>query len=121
FDMRARAALRHPAPVATNLGFVFITEESIKRVWDGSVGLHFGLLWPRQVYGRLVSELSEQGAKAVAFDIILSELRTDYPDVEIANGGFTNSDVLFAMDCRRAGNVILAVTPDKSLPPLFVT
>ncbi|MEI4878445.1 hypothetical protein, partial [Klebsiella pneumoniae] len=54
YDLRARAALNFPAPVATNLAFVSIEDSSIKAVQDGSLGYSFGLLWPRQVSGRLV-------------------------------------------------------------------
>jgi CHASE2 domain-containing sensor protein len=44
FDMRAREALRlSPPSVATNLGFVYIDEESIHRVRNGSLGYRFGL------------------------------------------------------------------------------
>ncbi|HVV02558.1 MAG TPA: CHASE2 domain-containing protein, partial [Verrucomicrobiae bacterium] len=77
YDMRVREAARsHPA-VAPNLGFVFIDEESVRAVSNGSVGFRFGLYWPRQVYGRLVDELNAQGAKAIAFDVIFGELRPD--------------------------------------------
>ncbi len=64
YDARVRPAARFPSPVATNLGFVFVDEESIRAVRNGSVGFHFGLHWPRQVYGRLVQELSIQGPKS---------------------------------------------------------
>ena len=73
FDLRARAALRFHPVVATNLGFVFIDEDSIRNIWNGSLGYRFGMLWPRQVYGRLLYELSAQGARAVALDIVADE------------------------------------------------
>jgi hypothetical protein len=50
FDIRSRAALHFRVNLATNLGFVFINEESVRRIWDGSLGYHFGLYWPGQVY-----------------------------------------------------------------------
>jgi len=75
FDMRAREALHFSPSVATNLGFVYIEEESVHRVRNGSLGYRFGLYWPRQVYGRVVQELAQQGAKTIAFVIILGELR----------------------------------------------
>ena len=121
FDMRARQALRFPAPVATNLGFVFINEESVRKVWNGSLGFHFGLLWPRQVYGRLVNELSAQGAQTVAFDILLAELRPDHPSVQMTDGQNIESDDFFALQLRRAGNVLIAITKDVTPPPLFLT
>ena len=78
YDMRVRAALKFPQPSATNLGFVYIDEESIDQVRTNAVGFRFGLYWPRQVYGRLIQELSLQGAKAVAFDVVFGELREDH-------------------------------------------
>ncbi|HZT24031.1 MAG TPA: adenylate/guanylate cyclase domain-containing protein [Verrucomicrobiae bacterium] len=121
YDLRARAALHFPAPVATNLAFAAITEDTLRAVKDGSVGFHFGLLWPREVYGRIVNELSEQGAQAVAFDVLFSDLRADHPPVQMADGHLMESDEYFAWQMRRAGNVILADTSDAPLPELFVT
>ena len=66
----------------------------------------FGLYWPRQVYGRVVEELSAQGAKAIAFDVLFGELRPDHPPVQMADGSFMESDDFFAAQMRRAGNVI---------------
>src|SRR5207253_4985301 len=100
---------------------VFIDEESIKSVWNRSLGFNFGLYWPRQVYGRLVSELSEQGARTIAFDILMGELRPDHPAVDMANGKFMESDDFFAMQMKRAGNVIIAITKEIVPPPLFLT
>jgi class 3 adenylate cyclase len=121
YDLRARAALHFPAPAATNLAFVSIEESSIAAVKDGSVGFHFGLYWPREVYGRLAAELSGQGAKAAAFDILFDELRSDHPPVQMADGSLVENDDYFALQLRRAGNVILADTGDASLPALFAT
>lgn len=121
FDMRAREALRFSPSVATNLGFLFIDEQSIRRVWDGSLGYRFGLYWPRQVYGRVVQELAMQHAKSVAFDVIFGELRPDQPPVQMADGTLPDSDEYFAQAMGRARNVIVAVTKDVTPPPLFLT
>lgn len=122
YDVRARTALRFPAPAATNLAFVSIDDSSIKAVLSGKLGYSFGLLWPRQVYGRLVDELSTEGAKAVAFDVLFGELRRDQQDpVEMQNGTLMESDDYFALQLRRAGNVILAVAPGVWPPEEFVT
>ena len=118
YDFRARQALKFNPVVDTNLGFVFIDEESLRAVWNRSLGYSFGLYWPRQVYGRLVQELSEQGAKAIAFDIILGELRPDHPLVQMADGRTVESDEFFALQMRRASNVVIAVTiPHKNNRP----
>jgi len=121
YDMRARQALKFAAPVASNLGFVFIEEASVRTVWNGSLGYSFGLLWPRQVYGRLVQELNDQGARAIAFDIIFGELRPDHPPVQMADGRMAESDVFFGRQMRRAGKVLLAMTEEALPPQLFAT
>ena len=121
YDLRARQALQYAPTVATNLGFVFIDDASIAFVrTNRTLGYRFGLYWPRQVYGRLVEELAAQGARAVALDIIFGELRPD-PLVRMADMSFLESDDFFALQMRRANNVILAVPPDLTLPPLFLT
>lgn len=122
YDLRVRAALRFPAPASTNLAFVSIEESSLRAVLDGQVGFHFGLLWPRQVYGRLIDELSAEGAKAVGFDVLFGELRPDNPPVEMADGSLMESDNYFADQMNQASNVIIAVTPGVwPLPRLFAT
>jgi adenylate cyclase len=121
YDWRVRAALRYPAPVATNLAFVSIEDSSIAAVKSGKLGYRYGLYWPRQVYGRVVEELSAQGAKTVAFDVLFGELRQDHPYVQMADGGLMESDDFFALQMRRAGNVLLAVVPDLVPPDLFLT
>ena len=63
-----------------------------------------------------------QGAKAVAFDVLFGELRPDHPPVQMANGGLMESDDFFALQMRRAGNILLAITPEvTALPDLFAT
>ena len=126
YDLRVRSALHFPAPVAASLAFVSMEETSIAAVKSGMVkdeklGYHFGLYWPRQVYGRLVEELSAQGARAVAFDVLFGELRPDHPQVQMADGSLMESDEFFASQMRLAGNVLIPITPDVTPPGLFVT
>jgi class 3 adenylate cyclase/CHASE2 domain-containing sensor protein len=121
YDLRARAALHFPEVAATNLAFVSMEESSIAAVKNGRLGYHFGLYWPRQVYGRLVEELSAQGAKTVAFDVLFGELRHDHPPVQMADGSLMESDDFFALQMRHAGNVLLAVEPGLVPPDLFLT
>ena len=84
YDWRVRLAIRYPASVATNLGFVFMSDESIARISDGSVhGFTYGLYWPRHLYGRVVEELTAQGARAIAFDILMPQRRTDHPPAQL--------------------------------------
>jgi len=126
YDLRMRAAQHSPTLAATNLAFVSIEDSSIAAVQTGRVkgeklGYHFGLYWPRQVYGRLVEELSAQDARTVAFDILFGELRPDHPLVTLANGNYVESDDFFALQMRRAGNVLLAIEPELMPPDLFLT
>jgi class 3 adenylate cyclase len=122
YDLRVRAARHFPAPAATNLAFVAMEESSIKAVKGGEFGYSFGLLWPRQVYGRVVDELAAQGAEAAGFDVLFGELRHDHPPVQMADGvHFEESDDFFSDQLRRAGNIILATTPELFPPRLFAT
>ena len=129
YDWRVRQALRFPALAATNLGFVYIDDASIAYVKtnhvpgkpDAELGYRFGLYWPRQVYGRLVEELSAEHAKAVGLDVIFGELRRDHPSVQMADGTSMESDEFFALQMRRASNVVIAATKDILPPPLFAT
>lgn len=121
YDLRVRAAQKFPAPAATNLAFVAMEESSIAAVKSGQLGYRYGLYWPRQVYGRLVEELSAEGAEAVAFDVLFGDLRPDHPPVQMANGSLMESDNFFALQMRRASNTILATTPETVLPVLFAT
>ncbi len=121
YDWRVRMALHFPAPAATNLAFVVMEDSSIAAVKSGDLGYKFGLYWPRQVYGRLVEELSAQGAQAVAFDVLFGELRNDHPPVQMADGSLIESDDFFAQQMRHAGNVIIAITPELRPPDLFAT
>jgi class 3 adenylate cyclase/CHASE2 domain-containing sensor protein len=122
FDLRARAALQFPAPAATNLAFVAMEDSTIDAIKnDRFLNYHYGLYWPRLVYGRLLEELSAEGAKTVAFDILFGELRSDHPMVSLPNGKYAESDDYFAMEEQQAGNVIIAATPQIDPPDLFIT
>jgi class 3 adenylate cyclase/CHASE2 domain-containing sensor protein len=121
YDWRARIALQYPLDHAPNLGFVFINDETIDRVLSGQFGYQAGLYWPRHVYGRLVQELTDQQAEAIAFDVLFAELRPDHLPVELPDGREENSDEYFARQIRRAGNVILAAVTNTLPPKLFLT
>ncbi|HEX4342736.1 MAG TPA: adenylate/guanylate cyclase domain-containing protein, partial [Verrucomicrobiae bacterium] len=77
--------------------------------------------WPREVYGCLLQELTAQGAKAVAFDIIFGGLRPDHPLVRTEDGHLLESDEFFALALRHASNAIISVTDDVQPPLLFAT
>ena len=115
FDWRARQSLTKPLPIASNLGFVFISDESIDALKNGTLEFRAGLYWPRHVYGRLVRELDAQGARAVGFDVLFADLRPDHPMVQLRSGTET-SDAFFAHEMARAGNVVLAA--EKGIVPV---
>lgn len=74
YDARVRMAVRHEAPCSSDLGLVSIDNDDLKSVNDF---YNYQWPWPRQMYGRLLSELAAQGAKVVGFDILFRELEPD--------------------------------------------
>src|SRR5262245_30022267 len=116
YDWRARQALNHPGPTAPNLGFVFITDDTIEEVLSGRLGYSAGLYWPRHIYGRLVEELDRQGAQAVAFDLLLAEMRPDHAPAERPDGTQESSDYYLVRALQESRNVILAAQ-NGVLPP----
>lgn len=149
YDFRLRATSRFAAPAATNLGFVFISDDSIAAVNDGSLDYRYGLYWPRHVYGRLLRELSAQSARAVAFDIVFPQLRPDHAAVRVPTAQFPDlpgflrslypnsepttfkdgkgdwslveSDDFFAWQLKRSRIAILAGERNVRPHPLFAT
>jgi class 3 adenylate cyclase len=79
YDWRVQAALRHPLALATNLGAVFLDEGtgellSGDGLAEGGTGAVYraSYPYPRHLYGRMIRELTAQGAKAVGFDIMFA-------------------------------------------------
>ncbi len=124
YDWRVRQANRLDQTVSTNLGFVSITDQSVKRIGNGSMGVDFqyGLYWPRHIYGRVVRELNRQGAKLVAFDVLFAGLRNDHTEeFFLADGSTVKSDQFFALQIKKAGNVLIASEKGVLPPALFRT
>ena len=131
YDWRVRQALRFPADTATNLAFVYIDDASIDYVRTNhlphpneryaELGYRHDLYWPREVYGRLVEELSAQKARTVGLDVIFANRRVDLGFVTMADGTNMDSDDFFGLQMRRAGNVIIAATTDIVPPAVFAT
>ncbi len=150
YDWRVHLAAQHPAVTATNLGFVCITDDSIARLKDGSLQdgalkFRYGLYWPRHIYGRLLRELTAQGATAVGFDIIFGETRPDHSPVLVSTNlapdlyAFTatlhpdpkdqplrigdqlnvESDDFFAWQLQSSHNAIIAAEKGQLPHPLF--
>ena len=53
--------------------------------------------------------------------MLFGELRPDHPPVQMADGSLIESDDFFALQMRRAGNVIFAFTAEVTPPDLFTT
>ena len=121
YDLRMRFAQRYPVPCATNLAFVAMDDSSIRAIRHGLLGKPYGLYWPRHVYGRVVEELSAEGAQVIAFDVLFGELRPDHAPVQMADGSIMESDDFFALQMRLAGNVVTAFAPETTPPDLFIT
>lgn len=75
------------------------------------------------MYGQMVRELSAQGAKAVGFDVLLSELNIRSPstDIPIDETNSISSDEFFAAEVGQAGNVVLATEGGLLPADLFAT
>lgn len=124
YDWRVRQTVKLSPAIATNLGFVDISDRSIERLNDGSLGFrHFyGSYWPRHIYGRVARELATEGAKAMAFDILFGEVHPDDAPVLLAGQEQpVESDEYFARMIGRAGNVVIASEQGIIPPALFRT
>lgn len=128
YDARVKLTyqLDHSSPVATNLAFVDINDYSIALVNGGLLGKPYGLYWPRHVYGMALRELAFEDAKAVGFDVIFAEKRSDQK-VDFVDPGpppKTNSvysDWIFANDLRDSGIAILSADSEVMPHPMFAT
>ena len=111
YDWRTRRAFSSSSYAATNLGGVFIDDDSLKAINDN---FQFSWPWPRQLYGRLIGELTAEGAEAIAFDILFRELHPSSPDTDVKLGEQTfHSDDFFAWELQQSSNVVLAAMEEK--------
>jgi class 3 adenylate cyclase len=121
FDWRVRQATAKAPPLAPELTLAVAGEETVQSLRLGyPLNESIGLLFPRHVYGRILRELREEGAAAVAFDVLLPDDRPDHPPV--VQGGTNppiSSDEFFARQIAAQGNVILASLPDLPPAPRF--
>ncbi|HKQ36555.1 MAG TPA: adenylate/guanylate cyclase domain-containing protein [Verrucomicrobiae bacterium] len=120
YDWRMREAVRRqPALVSDKLGFVYINDETIALLSEGQLGtnLHVGLYWPRHVYGRLIREFKNQGARAVGLDVMFDQSRPYDAKVPF-EGKLIESDQFLIRQMEQAGNVVLG-TADVAPHPGF--
>lgn len=121
YDWRVRLSARLDSTAATNLAFVKVSDASISAVLDGAYGYQHGLYWPRHVYGRALRELTAEGARAVAFDVLFDTLRPDHGKVALTEGPLATSDEFFARELANSGRVILASDKEAVPAELFLT
>jgi hypothetical protein len=122
YDWRVRQANKFsPSITADNLGFVFADDDTVERLGGGLLEESYGLLWPRQIYGRLVRELSAEGGKAIGVDVLFGELRPDHPPIKMPDNTMLSSDQFFAEQIKLAGNVVLAAEKELVPAALFGT
>jgi len=119
YDWRVRRSAERGDPLDPRLGLLVIDNGTIEDIRRGLlIGEPLRPLWRRDVYARAVRELRAQGARAVAFDILLGE---HYEDSLIPLG-MTNemsADRWLALEMRRSGNVLMGATSDLGVAPMF--
>jgi class 3 adenylate cyclase/CHASE2 domain-containing sensor protein len=122
YDWRVGEAAKREAPVAINLGLVFINDASIWYLKSGMAGyddetrFEAGLYWPRHVYGQVVQELDKQGVDVIGFDILLGDLRPKTETVKLPGNAEEVSDSYFANQIAESGRVVLAAQ-NQIVPP----
>ena len=154
YDWRVRLALKYPKSCSTNLASVFLDDKTLQLLGNPDKPLGYKTQPPilaRHVYGRLIRELSAQGAKGIAMDVLFKEHREDLPfpmtiddakkngftdheislfnttrikkSEKIVDGVIIDSDEFFAVQMRKAGNVVIAAEHDEPTIPfdLFLT
>lgn len=125
YDWRVQMAHRMhqtTSSEATNLALVEITDTTIYEVKsDPHLGFLDGLYWPRDVYAAGLKELNDQGAKAVAFDVLFAEERGDQNAVTTADGHVMAPDDIFADQLRASSNAILAAADGQMPASKFLT
>lgn len=97
-----RFETRGPRPITAPVAIVAIDDESLNG-WPENDGTIHTMpdrwAWPRSVYGTVVDNLKEAGAKIITFDMVFSEESKMNPE----------QDKAFADACKKAGNVVLGI------------
>ena len=117
YDWRVKLAANRTASYATNLlAGVFITDQDLEEMNDGTFGYHEKFPWPTHYYGMVVRELARQGTTTVGFDILYG-LLDPRATVELPDGTKVLSDHFFASQLQQAGNAVLAAEVEGGLFP----
>lgn len=141
YDARVRLAASYldTNNVSGRLATLFFDDVSVQKVNNGGYAHFYAPAtdldelqkfyprtwpWPRFIHGQIVRELAAQGATAVGFDIMFSELSESRPDESVKDPvlGTLTSDEFFAVQLGRAGNTFLGVQEEETMPAqLFLT
>ncbi len=125
YDWRVKLAHRYrPATAAnaTNLALVEVSDNTIYEVkYDRHLGYGYGLYWPRDVYAGELKELTDEGARAVAFDVLFAEERDDQGQVATPDGTIMAPDDIFAEQLRKSSNAVIAADRDQMPASKFRT
>jgi adenylate cyclase len=111
YDWRVRYAFDEAGPAAS-LGTVFIDDDNLTGI---NRNYAYSWPWPRQLHGRVLSELTAQGAKAVGFDILFIERHPLTAETALlVNDEVVGSDDYFAQQLAQAGNAVLAAVGEQT-------
>jgi len=113
YDWRAKVAANANPLFSTNIAGVFIDDEALQQLSDGSLGYNFSWPWPRFIHGQLVRELAQQGAIAVGFDVLFIEQHPIEAMTQLLGEENVPSDWFFGREIANAGNVVLAAQTGK--------
>ena len=106
FDWRVRWAAQKQAPVSPAILAVAIDDLSLA---SARISHQADWPWPRFLHGQLVNELTAEGAKVIAFDILFLHPNYAFSDV-LEEGALVPSDEAFAREIRQSGSVLIAAT-----------
>jgi CHASE2 domain-containing sensor protein len=98
FDWRVRWAAQKQAPVSPAILAVAIDDLSLA---SARISHQADWPWPRFLHGQLVNELTAEGAKVIAFDILFLHPNYAFSDV-LEEGALVPSDEAFAREIRQA-------------------
>lgn len=119
FDWRVRQASQRGHAMDPRLGLLAIDNGTIEDLRRGIlIGEPLRPLWRRDVYARALRELRAQGARAVAFDILLGEHYEDLVQEEESKPPI-QADQWLADEIRKFGDVYLGATAELGAAPLF--
>src|SRR5262245_52478983 len=109
YDFRVRFCQSFSKPATNELVHVDID--------DGALAQFGQWPWPRNRVAAIIEELNRAGAKAIVLDILFSEAAE--PELRETSDGTIeriDHDTILAETIKRAGNVVLAISPQVRPP-----